>query len=106
MSRVPKLNTELQLMHDELESQQLTVALFPAPHPAFEGHMIRVPIESNVAWYRCLCSKYPVGVRSTKVRRADILRVLARLASGKPSSSQFADYLVQMAKKRIDNNPF
>lgn len=100
------ISTELQLMHDELESQRLTVVLFPAPRPAFEGHMIRVPIEANTAWYRKMCQDYAAGAHRTKVRRNNILRVLKRLAAGQRTTSHYATYLLKTARARLENNPF
>jgi hypothetical protein len=36
----------------ELEHQFLQVVLTPAPHPHFEGHMIRSVVNQNPKWYQ------------------------------------------------------
>lgn len=96
----------LQLLLDELESSRLEVCLVPL-NPKLrnynEGGMKRVASNKNAAWYRKFCGSHLSSrVRNhrkldTKIKRRDILRILARLVAGKPSTSKYADELRRIA---------
>jgi len=99
-------------MADDLESSPLQVALVPAPDPQFMCHMIRVAIQRPPHWYSRLCARYPSGTgrTSTVIRNHDIVRILRRLADGKPSTSQYAPELLEFAagiyEENFNNEPF
>jgi hypothetical protein len=97
---------ELQLMIDEFESQRLVVTLFPAPNPAFLGHMVRCVIEQNAPWYREYCHDHPSSCRGryTRIKRFGVLSVLNQLVSRGSSRSKYAVELVEVAKARCQRN--
>ena len=87
----------------ELESHRLEVALVPAPRPRHDGHAVRVAVSRNPSWYRRLCAWFPSSRRrakslpDTRVRRANIARILSLLAEGRPVRSQYAQPLARIA---------
>lgn len=97
---------QLQLMLDELESFRLEVQLVPL-NPKMrgfnEGGMKRVVANKNARWYRELCAKHLSSRKrnhrklDTKIKRQNILRILRRLAEGKPSRSKYAAELVKIS---------
>lgn len=42
------------ILATELDNERLCVELFPARHPRFPGHMVRVATGANPLWYRRL----------------------------------------------------
>lgn len=104
-----KMNDELQSMLAELESHQLHVILVPlSPNRRGynEGGMKRVCADRNVRWYRDMAARHLSSrVRNhrkpdTRIRRADILRILTRLCHGLPSVSKYAPELRGIAGRR------
>ena len=93
----------------ELEANKLEVILVPSQIPdcAKDGGKIRVAVSQNVEWYRELCSDYPVPSKRNKprttVKRQEVIRVLARLASGKKTRSKYKDYLEGVALNLQEN---
>lgn len=87
----------------ELESNRLEVALVPAPRPRHECHAVRVAVSKNPAWYRRLCAAFPSSRRrsrslpDTRIRRASVVSLLSRLASGAPVRSRYAEHLARIA---------
>jgi hypothetical protein len=67
-----------RLLHD-LERERLRVELYPAPDPHFDGHMIRVAVERNPAWYRRFVRWTPAG---SLTKRSRVVRALLRAAAG------------------------
>lgn len=94
-------------MADELESRRLLVVLFPAPNPAFIGHMVRSTVETNAAWYRAFCYRHPGKNRYTRIKRRNTVNVLRSLSEGKRSKSIYADEFKAIAEKEYVNaDPF
>ncbi len=93
----------------ELEQHRLEVALVPARDRRHETHCVRVAVAQNPTWYRRLCAAHPSSRRRTKpdtrVRRQNVLAVLARLAAGKSSRSTYAAALTKEAARR-ESCPF
>jgi len=99
-------------MLEELESHSLVVVLAPSKRAdRRDWDHIRVCADVPPRWYRRLCGHHPSsrGVRRGKfdtcVRRQNILRVLRRLAEGKPSKSKYVEDLSAVARK-IEATPF
>ena len=100
----------MQDMLAELSAHKLEVMLVPVSRHARcytgEHSMKRVACNVGPLWYRHLCRAHPSsrGIRrnkfDTRVRRANILRVLGRLAAGLPSVSKYAGELRMVAKGR------
>jgi hypothetical protein len=98
----------LQLMLDLLESHRLEVQLVPL-NPRLrnfsEGGMKRVAADKNTKWYRELCARHLSSRKrnhrkpDTKIKRANILRILKRLAQGLPSRSKYAAELHKISSK-------
>ncbi len=96
-------------MEAELDSAKLEVQLAPL-NPRLrnynEGGCKRVVTSRPVKWYRDLCNRYPSsrGVRrgkfDTRIRRANVLRLLSRLVAGKTSWSKYAAELRAIAERR------
>jgi len=97
-------------MISEMESYRLEVVLAPAPEIRHQmGHCIRVAMSSNPKWYQELCAVHPSsgkGRCSTRVKRANIMRLLQRLLEGKKINSVYEDFLDREINYRISNNPF
>lgn len=99
------LQNEFAQLRDELESSALCVILVPAPEPMHSGHMVRMAVECNPAWYRDLCERFPSSrIRNraksdTRIKRRNVLRILDRLAGGKPSTSYILPYLIRAAQE-------
>lgn len=101
------MSDALTEMLAQLESHSLQVMLVPL-NPRLrgwtDGGMKRVCMDIPPKFYRELCAQHPSsrGVRrgkfDTKIRRANILRVLGRLASNLPSRSKYAPELLAAAK--------
>ena len=96
----------------ELESNPLCVILAPSRRiDRREWDYIRVPLTTPPPWYRKICARYPSsrevrrGKFDTRIRRQNILRVLQRLAEGKPTKSKYAADLLAVAQK-LEANPF
>lgn len=95
----------------ELEAHKLEVALAPSKRAENPWDMVRVVVNKPPAWYRRLCARHESSRRvrrgkfDTRVKRANILALLSRLADGKPSVSKYAAELLAEAKKR-ENAPF
>ena len=99
-----------EIMLNELDSAKLEVQLVPVSRHARcytgEHSCKRVAVSIPVRWYRLLCRRHPSsrGVRrgrfDTKIKRINILRLLARLAAGKPTWSKYAPELRAMAEGR------
>lgn len=98
--------TTLIEMLIELTDCRLAVELVPAPQPRHTVHYVRRVVGQNPPWYRQLCNRYASSRKrrklafDTRIRRANIESVLTRLAEGKSSSSQYAEDLLEIAKKR------
>lgn len=93
----------------ELESAKLEVQLVPL-NPRLrnycEGGCKRAVTSVPVKWYRQLCQRHTSsrairrGKHDTKIRRANILSVLARLSAGLHSRSKYAGELRRVAEGR------
>lgn len=88
----------------ELESHQLVTILVPSKRrDRRETDWIRVNADENPRWYRRLCADNLSsrgtrrGKPDTKIRRATILSVLGRLATGRHSISKYATELRKIA---------
>lgn len=104
------MTTALEQALIDLESHRLTVALAPLRRPVNYGGMRRVLVDQNPKWYRDLCSRHAVhrGKRklSTRVKRANTLRVLTRLTCGHPTRSKYAPEILLLCYKHYDADPF
>ncbi len=96
----------LEILLAELESNRLEVQLVPlSPNKRGynEGGMKRVAVSKSPRWYSALCNRHLSSrIRNhrkpdTKLKRANVLALLARLAAGKPSVSKYADELRRIA---------
>lgn len=102
-----ELRHGLEWLHAELESSRLEVVLVPCRREVNVGGCIRVAASRNAAWYRSLCAAYPSGrnrrksAPDTRIKRANVARILARLIAGKPSRSRYVAELLRFAE-RID----
>lgn len=102
------MDDQLQLMLDQLESHRLEVQLVPL-NPRLrgfnEGGMKRVVANKNATWYRIFCAHHLSSRKrnhrkpDTKIKRADILRILKRLTDGKPTRSKYAAELRRISAK-------
>ena len=99
-----------ELLLNELESHMLVVQLVPLnPNRRGwnEGGCKRVPVDVPPAWYRKMCNRHASsrGVRrggfDTRIKRANVLALLARLAAGRETTSKYRDELVAVAKGRM-----
>ena len=93
------------LLLAELESTRLEVVLVPCRRSVNEGGCIRVAASKNVLWYRRFCAQYASDRRrrnrafDTRIRRANVVSVLSRLAQGLPSRSKYAPDLLRLAAR-------
>lgn len=101
-----KVTYALAHILSDLESNKLEVVLVPLDprkHNWNEGGCKRVAVCVPPAWYRRLCAANPSsrGVRrggfDTRIRRANVLRAIARLASGK-YTGKYRDDLLRIAR--------
>lgn len=98
---------QIQVMVAEFESNRLEVMLIPSKRWVNEGGMIRVAASKNCTWYRKFCAKYlSTRVRGsrnldTKIKRANISRILDRIARGLPSRSMYAPELIRIAGGKL-----
>lgn len=99
-----------ELLLNELESHMLVVQLVPLnPNRRGwnEGGCKRVVADRPAKWYRELCARHASsrGVRrgkfDTRIKRANVLALLARLAAGRGTTSKYRDELVAVAKGRV-----
>ena len=105
-----KATDALEIMADELDANRLEVALMPAPSPAHAAHSVRVAIDRNPAWYRRLCARHAPGhgrhpAKGTRIRRAEVRRILARLTAGLPCAGYLARELAEIAAQ-MEAAPF
>ena len=92
----------------ELESHQLQVMLVPL-NPNRRGYndggCKRVVCDKPPRWYRELCNRHVSsrGIRrgkfDTRIKRANVLALLHRLAHGLPTRSKYAPELLSIARK-------
>lgn len=96
----------LTTMLNELESHQLRVELVPlnpSKRGYNEGGCRRVCSDKNPRWYSKFCARHTSsrgirrGKHDTRIKRRNVLRLLARLANGLPSTSKYADEIRRMA---------
>lgn len=103
----PALSCAFAELRAELESSPFVVELFPAPRPAHAGHCVRVASSVPPAWYRAMCRAYPSargtrrGKFDTRIRRANVLRALGRMAEGAGTRSPYAFDLLRVALRRL-----
>lgn len=103
------MNERLEILLAELESHRLHVILVPLNPQRrgyCEGGMKRVAADRPPRWYSQFCcrhlssrvrnSKHP----DTRIKRANVLRLLTRLAQGKGSVSKYAGELRRIAQAR------
>lgn len=87
----------------ELESNQLLVELVPERRRTHEMGMIRVVCGRNANWYRHFCSRHPSsrgtrrGKFDTRIRRANVVRLLNVLITGEPTKSKYAAEILRLA---------
>ena len=105
-----RLRTAMPTLHQmlaELSSHRLHVMLVPLnPNRRGynEGGCKRV-CDRNPRWYSQFCSRHLSSrVRNhrkldTRIKRRDILRILTRLSAGLPSSSKYAEELLDIARR-------
>ncbi len=100
--------TEMQALQQllaELESHRLTTILAPSRRrDRRDWDMLRVNVDVPPTWFRKFCNQHVSsrGVRrgkfDTKIRRANVLSVLTRLAEGKGSGSKYVEELRRIAR--------
>lgn len=94
----------LELMQAEFESSCLEVVLVPSRRAVNEGGCIRVAVNRNCDWYRRFCSRHlssRVRFRAlidTRIKRANVAKLLALLVSGRQSRSKYAPELLGIAR--------
>lgn len=91
------------LLADELMNERLTVELFPAPRPIYDGHMIRCATGANPPWYRRLAAQVPPRHRTstrctTGIRRSLVLKALRRIAAGVPNGSSWEELVMPVVR--------
>lgn len=101
--------TTLEQMLMELESSRLEVHLVPL-NPRLrnynEGGCKRVKAGVNTKWYRDFVARHPSsrGVRhgkfDTRIRRANVERLLRRLIAQRPVWSKYAAEILRVAGRR------
>ena len=79
----------------ELETECLSVILVPAPRPQFVGHMIRVAIGRNPAWYRSLAQRQP------NTRRDRTKAALKRIRDGQARGTRTEADLLHIIRERV-----
>lgn len=94
-------------MLNELESHRLEVVLVPLnPNRRGwnEGGMKRICADVPPRWFRQLCSRHASsrGVRrgkfDTRIRRANVLRALARLVDGRGYQGKYREEFLRIAE--------
>ena len=105
----------LEIMQAEFEATRLEVVLVPARYEVNVGACVRVAISSNCDWYRRLCLRYGSNRQrrnlapDTRIKRANIARVLQRLIDRGESRSKYVEDLLQMARsyaRKMERAPF
>jgi hypothetical protein len=97
----------LEQLLAELESSRLEVFLVPSRRRVNEGGCVRVAVSKNAGWYRAFCRRHPSGrlrrnaAPDTRIKRANVLRLLAQLAEGKPSTSKYAPEILRIARQAL-----
>lgn len=104
-----KIETQLELMLDQLGSSRLVVLLAPL-NPKMrgwtEGGCKRVVADRNPKWYRSYCARHPSsrGIRrgkfDTKIKRRDTLVALRRLITGE-YRGKYADDFLFFARRQV-----
>lgn len=93
----------LEIMLNELLSHRLTVILIPQKRFTNEGGMIRVAIDKSPRWYSKFCDAHPSSRKrnhrkpDTRIRRADVISLLTRMAEGVAVRSKYAPELRRIA---------
>jgi len=94
----------LAVLLAELEGNGLVVCLVPSRWPNHEAAMVRCVISRNAAWYRRFCGCHPSSrirrnaLPDTRIRRANIVRILTRMIEGLPTGSQYAAELIRFSE--------
>lgn len=100
--------TEVQALEQmlcELESSRLEVQLAPL-NPRMrnynEGGMKRVVVSRPPSWFSRFCQRHPSSRGyhrgfDTRIKRANVISTLRVLASGRPSTSKYAQELRKIA---------
>lgn len=84
-----------EIMLAELESNRLVVVLVPCKRRVNEGGCIRVATEKNCKWYRVFCARHLSDRKrrksavDTRIKRANIISILSRLAGEKCTNSKY-----------------
>lgn len=102
---IPILNE----MYMDLSMNKLEVCLVPGDHPD-QDRQIRAVCNSNPYWYKKFCKDHPCTrckKRSdrkdhTRIKRNYTLIALERMIRNKQSSSQYAEYLIDIAKDMLE----
>lgn len=95
----------LEWLLAELEGHQLQVALVPARREVNAGACVRVAVSRNARWYRDFCGRHPSGrlrrnaAPDTRIKRAHVRRLLARLIAGEAVRSKYAPELKRLAAR-------
>lgn len=96
----------LEVMQAELESHMLMVVLAPSKRSdRREWDQIRVCMDVPPKWYRDLCNRHVSsrqirrGKFDTKIKRANILRLLERLIENPKASSKYSTEIMKIAGK-------
>lgn len=80
---------EARVLERLLNENRQVVLLYPAPRLTFEGQKIRVPVQSNLDWYRELFALYPY------FRRDRSMRALKRIQDKKDHPTSGVKYNFQ-----------
>lgn len=88
-------SNEAAYLLEDLEKNKLEVVLIPAPQPKFEGHMIRVAINSNSHWYKQLYHS------KNHVKRQRCINALERIAENQDRKFQISPYLYDCRMREI-----
>lgn len=99
----PALRLGLEVLLAELDSARLEVVLVPARRAVNVGACVRVAVSKNASWYRAFCRRHPSSRRrrnaapDTRIKRANVLRLLAQLIAGEPARSKYAREILRLA---------
>lgn len=88
-------STDAKYLLNDLHQYKLQVALFPAPKPKHECHMIRVAINKNPEWYKELYHS------KNHIRRKSCINALERISKYEDREFRGGPYLYDYRMREI-----
>jgi len=106
LAQETRITQALEVMQAELESHMLVVILAPSKRDdRREWDMIRCVADQPPKWYRAMCNRHVSsreirrGKFDTRIKRANVLKLLETLVSKGRSNSKYADEILRIAAK-------